>query len=132
VIVSMPLTFTAPSESVFTVLVVATLLVESMVTRSVTLSPVLVMIDIVEKSRMLMSVYLEMVGEVIVLVLVEKVMSTPVVPSVAVSVVSGFVLIPSFVRLVMVFLSVDIVAIDTMFPVLVLGEVNIVIVVSMP
>ncbi len=131
-IVSMPLTFTAPSESVFTVLVVATLLVESMVTRSVTLSPVLVMIDIVEKSRMLMSVYLEMVGEVIVLVLVEKVMSTPVVPSVAVSVVSGFVLIPSFVRLVMVFLSVDIVAIDTMFPVLVLGEVNIVIVVSMP
>jgi hypothetical protein len=128
----MPLTFTAPSESVFTVLVVATLLVESMVTRSVTLSPVLVMIDIVEKSRMLMSVYLEMVGEVIVSVLVEKVMSTPVVPSVAVSVVSGFVLILSFVRLVMVFLSVDIVAIDTMFPVLVLGEVNIVIVVSMP
>ncbi len=48
VLVSMPLTVPTPVVRVFFVSVVAALLVESEVTRSVTLAPVLVMTDIVE------------------------------------------------------------------------------------
>jgi hypothetical protein len=78
--------------------VVAAFLVDSKVTNSVTLAPVLVMTDIVEKSRVLISVLPEMVDAVTVSVYVAKVVSTTVVPYVAVSIVSGFVLIPSFVK----------------------------------
>ena len=78
-----------------------------------------------------MSVYPEMVEAVTVSVTVVKVVSTTVVPLAAVSVVSEFVLILSFVKLVMVFILVDMVATDPVLSVLVLGEVNIVIVVSM-
>jgi hypothetical protein len=106
VIVSMPLTVTTPVVRVFIVYVVAALLVESEVTRSVTLAPVL-------SSTI-------------------KVVSSTVVPLVAVTVVSEFVLILSFVKLVMVFILVDMVANDPVLSVLVLGEVNTVIVVSMP
>ncbi len=131
VIVSLPLTVTTPVVRVFMVSVVAALLVESEVTRSVTLTPVLVMIDIVEKSRVLMSVYPEMVEAVTVSSTV-KVVSSTVVPLVAMKVVSEFVFILSFVKLVMVFILVDMVANDAVISVLVLGEVKNVIVVSMP
>jgi hypothetical protein len=131
VIVSLPLTVTTPVVRVFIESVVAALLVESEVTRSVTLTPVLVMIDIVEKSRVLMSVYPEMVEAVTVSSTV-KVVSSTVVPLVAMKVVSEFVFILSFVKLVMVFILVDMVANDAVISVLVLGEVKNVIVVSMP
>ncbi len=131
VIVSVPLTVTTPVIRVFITLVVALLLVESVLTKSVTLAPLLVMTDNVEKSRVLMSVYPEMVEAVTVSVTVVKVVSTIVVPLAAVSVVLEFVLILSFVKLVMVFILVDMVVTDPVLSVLVLGEVNIVIVVSM-
>jgi hypothetical protein len=130
VIVSMPLTVTTPVVRVFIVLVAAVLLVESEVTRSVTLGLVRVMTDIVEKSRVLMSVYPEMVEAVTVSSDI-KVVSSSVVPLVAMKVV-GFVLILSFVKLVMVFILVDKVANDPVLSVIVLGEVNTVIVVSIP
>jgi hypothetical protein len=126
----MPLTVTTPVVRVFIVLVAAVLLVESEVTRSVTLGLVLVMTDIVEKSRVLMSVYPEMVEAVTVSSDI-KVVSSSVVPLVAMKVV-GFVLILSFVKLVMVFILVDKVANDPVLSVIVLGEVNTVIVVSIP
>jgi energy-converting hydrogenase Eha subunit A len=132
VIVSMPLTVTIPVVRVFITLVVAVLLVESVLTKSVTLAPMLVMTDNVEKSRALMSVYPEMVEAVTVSVTVVKVVSTTVVPLAAVSAVSEFVLILSFVKLVMVFILVDMVANDPVLFVSMLGEVNTVIVVSMP
>jgi hypothetical protein len=132
VIVSLPLTVTKPVVRVFLTLVVAALLVESVITKSVTLAPLLVMTDNVEKSRVLMSEYPEMVETVTVSVTVVKVVSTTVVPLAAVSVVSKFVINLSFVKLVMVFILVDMVANDPVLSVLVLGEVNIVIVVSMP
>jgi hypothetical protein len=130
VIVSIPLTVTTPVVRVFIVSEVAALLVESEVTRSVTLAPVLVITDIVEKSRVLMTVYTEMVEAVTVSVTVVKVVSTTVVPLAVVSVVSEFVLILSFVKLVVVFILVDMVATVPVLSVFVLGEVNIVIVVS--
>ena len=49
VIVSIPLTVTTPVVRVFITLVVAVLLVESVLTKSVTLAPLLVMTDNVEK-----------------------------------------------------------------------------------
>jgi hypothetical protein len=125
VIVSTPLTVTTPVVRVFIVSVVAALLVESEVTRSVTFPPVLVISDIVEKSRVLMSVYSKMVEAVPVPSDI-KVVSSTVVPLVAMRVVSKFVFILSFVKFVMVFILVD------MFSVLVLDKVNIVIVASMP
>jgi hypothetical protein len=132
VIVSMPLTVTTPVVRVFIMLVVAALVVESEVTRSVTLASLIVMTDIVEKSRVLMSVYSEMVEAVTVSVSVANVVSTTEIPLVAVSVVSEFVLILSIVKFVMVFILVDMVTNDPVFSVFVLGEVNTVIVVSMP
>jgi hypothetical protein len=104
VIVSMPLTVTTPVVRVFIVSVEASLLVESEVTRSVTLAPVLVMTDIDEKSRVLMSVYPEMEVAVTVSISDTTVVSFTVVPLVAVTVVSEFVLILSFVKLVMLFI----------------------------
>jgi amino acid permease len=89
------------------------------------------MTDIVEKSRMLMTVYPEMVEAVTVSSTIKVVAST-VVPLVAMKVVSEFVFILSFVKLVMVFILVDMVANDAVLSVLLLGEVNNVIVVSMP
>jgi hypothetical protein len=132
VIVSMPLTVTTPVVRVFIVSVVAARVVESEVTRSVTLAPVLVMTVIDEKSRVLMSVYPEM--EVAVTVSISDTIVVPftVVPLVSIKVVSKFVLILSFVKLVIVFILVDMVANDPVLSVLVLGEVNIVTVVSMP
>jgi hypothetical protein len=132
VIVSLPLTVTKPVVRVFITLVVAAILVESVITKSVTLAPLLVMTDNVEMSRMLMSVYPKMVEAVAVSVSVVKVVSTTVVPLAAVSVVSGFVLILSFVKLVMVFIEVDVIPNNPVLLVLVLGEVNTVIVVSIP
>jgi hypothetical protein len=117
---------------VFIVSVVAALLVEVEVTRSVTLAPVLVITDIDEKSRVLKSVYPEMVVAVTVSISDTNVVSFTVVPLVAVKVVSEFVLILSFVKLVMVFIVVNMVTNDPVLFVLVLGEVNSVIVVSMP
>jgi hypothetical protein len=131
VIVSRTLTVTTPVERVFTVSVVAALLVESEVTRSVTLAPVLVMTDIDEKSRVLMSVYPEMV-EAVAMSSTIKVVSSTVVPFVAMKVVSEFVFFLSFVKLVLVFILVDMVGNDAVLSVLLLGEVNTVIMVSMP
>jgi hypothetical protein len=131
-IFSMPLTVTTLVVTVFIVSVVAAILVESEVTRSVTLAPVLVMTDIDEKSRVLMSVYPEMVVAVTVSISDTKVVSSTVVPMVAVKVVSEFVPIVSFVKLGMVFILVDMVANDPVLSVFVLGKVNIVIIVSMP
>ncbi len=132
VIVSMLLTVTTPVVRVFIVSVLAAFVVESEVTRSVTLATVLVMADIDEKSRVLMSVYPEM--EVVVTVSISDtiVVSFTVVPLVAVKVVSEFVLLLSFVKLIMVFTLVDMVSDDPVLFVLVLGEVKYVIVVSMP
>ncbi len=131
VIVSMPLTVLTPVVRVFIVLVVAAILVESEATRSVTLAPVLVMTDIDEKSRVLVSVYPEMVVAVTVSISDTNLVSFTVVPLVSVKVVSEFVLILSFVKLVMVLILVDMVANDSVLFVLVLGEVNTVSVVSM-
>ncbi len=131
VIVSISLTVTTPVVRVFIVSVVAALLVESEVTRSVTLAPVPVMTDIVEKSRMLMPVFSEM-EEAVTVSSTIKVVSSTVVSLVAMKVVSEFVFILSFVKLVMVFILVDMVANDVVLSVLLLGEVNNVIVVSMP
>jgi hypothetical protein len=131
VIVSMPLTVTTPVVRVFIVSVVTALLVESEVTRSVPLAPVLVMIDTVETSRVLMSVYPEMV-EAVTISSTVKVVSSIVVPLVAMKDVSEFVFILLLVKLVMVFILVDMVANDAVLSVLLLGEVNTVIVVSMP
>jgi hypothetical protein len=131
VIVSMPLTVLTPVVRVFIVLVVAAILVESEATRSVTLAPVLVMTDIDEKARVLVSVYPEMVVAVTVSISDTNLVSFTVVPLVAVKVVSEFVLILSFVKLVMMFILVDMVANDPVLFEIVLGEVNTVIVVSM-
>jgi hypothetical protein len=131
VIVSLLMIVNTPVVRVFIVSVVAALLVESEVTRSVTLAPVLVKTDIVEKSRMLMSVYPEM-EEAVTVSSTIKVVSSTVVPLVAMKVVSEFVFILSFVKLLMVFILVDMVANDAVLPELLLGEVNNVIVVSMP
>jgi hypothetical protein len=131
VIVSIPLTVNTSVVRVFIVSVEAALLVESEVIRSVTFTPVLVMTDIVEKSRVRMSVYPEMV-EVVTVSSTIKVVSSTVIPMVAMKVVSEFVFILSFVKLVMVFILVDMVANDPVLSVLLLGEVNTVIVVSMP
>jgi hypothetical protein len=131
VIVSMPLTVPTPVVRVLIVLVVAAILVESEVTRSVTLAPVLVMTDIDEKSRVLVSVYPEMLVAVTVSISDTNLVSFTVVPLVAVKVVSEFVLILSFVKLVMMFILVDMVTNDPVLFELVLGEVNTVIVVSM-
>jgi hypothetical protein len=131
VIVSMPLTVLTSVVRVFIVLVVAAILVESEATRSVTLAPVLVMTDIDEKSRVLVSVYPEMVVAVTVSISDTNLVSFTVVPLVSVKVVSEFVLILSFVKLVMVLILVDMVANDSVLFVLVLGEVNTVSVVSM-
>jgi hypothetical protein len=130
VIVSMPLTVTTPVVRVFIVSVVAALVIESEVTISVKLAPVLVMTDIDEKSSVLKSVYPEMEVAVTVSISDTKVLSFTVVPMVAVKVVSEFVPIVSFVKLVMVFILVDMVANDPVLSVFVLGEVNIAIVVS--
>ncbi len=130
VIVSMPLTVTTPVVRVFIVSVVAALVIESKVTISVKLAPVLVMTDIDEKSSVLKSVYPEMEVAVTVSISDTKVLSFTVVPMVAVKVVSEFVPIVSFVKLVMVFILVDMVANDPVLSVFVLGEVNIAIVVS--
>ncbi len=131
VIVSMPLTVPTPVVRVLIVLVVAAILVESEVTRSVTFAPVLVMTDIDEKSRVLVSVYPEMLVAVTVSISDTNLVSFTVVPLVAVKVVSEFVLILSFVKLVMMFILVDMVTNDPVLFELVLGEVNTVIVVSM-
>ncbi len=77
-----------------------------------------------------MLVYPEMVEAVAVSISDTKVVSFTIVPLVAVKVVSEFVLILSFVKLVMMFILVDMVANDPVLSVFVLGEVNIVIVVS--
>ncbi len=132
VIVSMPLTVTTPVVRVFIVSVIAAFVVESEVTKSVTLAPVLVMTDIDEKSKVLMSVYPEKVVAVTVSISDTKVVSFSLVTMVAVKVVSEFVPILSFVKLVMVFILVDMVANDPVHFVSVLGEVNTKIVVSMP
>jgi hypothetical protein len=132
VIVSMLLTVTTPVVRVFIVSEVAAFVVESEVTGSVTLAPVLVMADIDEKSRVPMSVYPKMEVAVTVSISDTIVVSFTVVPLVAVKVVSEFVLILSFVKLVMVFILVDMVSNDPVLFVLVLGEVNNVINVSMP
>jgi hypothetical protein len=132
VIVSMLLTVTTPVVRVFIVSVVAAFVVESEVTRSVTLATVLVMADIDEKSRVLMSVYPEMEVAVTVSISDTIVVSFTVLALVAVKVVSEFVLLLSFVKLIMVFTLVDMVSNDPVLFVLVLGEVKYVIVVSMP
>jgi hypothetical protein len=112
--------------------VIAAFVVEFEVTKSVTLAPVLVMTDIDEKSKVLMLVYPEKVVAVTVSISDTKVVSFSLVTMVAVKVVSEFVPILSFVKLVMVFILVDMVANDPVHFVSVLGEVNTKIVVSMP
>jgi hypothetical protein len=120
----MPVRVTTPVVRVFIVSVEAEIVVESEDTRSVTLAPVLVMTDNVEKSRVLMSVYPEIEVLVTVSISVTIVVSCTVVPLVAIKVVSKFVLTTSFVKLVMVFILVDMVANDPVLSVLLLGEVN--------
>ncbi len=124
VIVSMPVRVPTPVVRVFIVSVEAEIVVESEDTRSVTLASVLVMTDNVEKSRVLMSVYPEIEVLVTVSISVTIVVSCTVVPLVAIKVVSKFVLTTSFVKLVMVFILVDMVANDPVLSVLLLGEVN--------
>jgi hypothetical protein len=83
-IVSISLKVTNSVVIVLIFSVVAALLVESEVSPSLTLAPVLVMPDIVEKARVLMSVYPEMVEALTVSASDDKVVFTAVVPLVAV------------------------------------------------